>query len=73
MPLPAAIRPRITLEQTAACLNELCAGWLQQRHRRRTGRNRLQRQSFISDYHERRNCLATRCRLRSYHESRGAL
>jgi len=61
------------MEQTAGSLNWLCAHWLERRHARRTGRNALRRESFIRTYHQDRNLLATRSRLRRYCQNEGAL
>jgi hypothetical protein len=63
----------VTREEIAHCLNWLCRRWLNRRHARRTGRDALHRESFISTYHEDRNCDAARSRLRRYQENRGAL
>jgi hypothetical protein len=61
------------MEQTAARLNWLCAGWLERRHRRRTGRKPLERESFICIYQQQHSLAATRSRLRRYCQTEGAL
>ena len=61
------------MEQIAACLNWLCARWLERRHRHCTGRNALERESFTRIYHQQRNLTATRSRLRRYCQNEGAL
>jgi hypothetical protein len=59
------------MEQIAASLNWLCARWLERRHRRRTGRNGLERESFTRIYTQQRNLAATRSRLRGYCQYKG--
>ena len=59
------------MEQIADSLNWLCDGWLERRHRRRTGRNALQRESFTRIYHQQRNLAATQSRLRRYCQNQG--
>jgi hypothetical protein len=61
------------MEQIAASLNWLCARWLERRHRRRTGRNALERESFTRKYHQKRNLASTRSRLRRYCQNEGSL
>jgi hypothetical protein len=61
------------MEQLAGTLNQLCARWLDSRHRHRTGRTTLQRQSFVVIYHQQRNHAATQSRLRKYRQNHGAL
>jgi len=61
------------MEQVAASLNWVCACWLERRHRRRTGRNALHRESFTRTYHQDRNLAATRSRLSRYRQKKGAL
>jgi hypothetical protein len=60
------------MEQIAASLNWLCDGWLERRHRRRTGRNALERESFTRIYHQQRNLAATQSRLRRYCQNQGS-
>ena len=61
------------MEQIADCLNWLCARWLERRHRRRTGRTALERESFACLYHQQRNLTAARSRLRRYCQNEGSL
>jgi hypothetical protein len=61
------------MEQTASCLNWLCARWLERRRTGRTGRDPLHRQAFTDTYHQERNLIATRSRLRRYCQTEGAL
>jgi len=65
------VQPHVTMEQIAASMNWLCARWLERRHRRCTGRNALERESFTRTYHQDRNLTATRSRLRRLLPERG--
>ena len=61
------------MEQVAACLNWLCAHWLERHYHRRTGENALHREAATATYHQDRNLAATRSRLRRYSQTEGAL
>jgi hypothetical protein len=61
------------MEQIADALNQICARWLDSRHHRDTGRNTLERQSFVVTYHQQRNHAAKQSRLRRYQQAHGAL